>query len=115
MKELDSTEAAVTRRSPEAEEVEHLRRRLEIQTRRLFELDETCRKLLRDTEQLVYWMEVLGHDIEGHLHSWSWRIGSTVVAALRMLLLRRPKPTKSLRVFKLLRAFRDWKKENWLS
>jgi hypothetical protein len=59
--------------------------------------------------QLERVTESLSADIEKHLHSWTWKIGSGVLGSMRTILGRGRKPVEQLRIFQTLQAFRDWK------
>lgn len=100
---------AETERDRRAAEVENIRRQLQEQVHALRDREAKYRHSQGRLQQLLGLTENLSIEIEKHLHSWTWKIGSGVLGPVRRLTGRENKPVESLRVSRTLRAFQAWK------
>lgn len=100
---------AEAERDRRAGEVDNMRKQLMDQSRLQKKMETDNRHLKGRLRQLLGLTENLSMEIEKHLHSWTWRIGSGVLGPVRRLAGRENKPVDSLRINRTLRAFQAWK------
>ena len=79
------------------------------QTAQLNGLKARYQNLMADVQKLAGWLDTLSAKISTHLNSWTWKIGSLVLAPVKIALRRERKPARSLQVFKIIDLYSRWK------
>jgi archaellum component FlaC len=93
----------------EVASVEKLRQALEDQFRQSEKLREELRRRTRDLEKVVAWADRFQADLETHLHSWTWKVGSLALEPVRWALGKRGKPVEALSSIVVSKKYKKWR------
>jgi len=103
LKLLDEQKSGIER------ELEVLKQRLGERNLKYESLESVYRSRMADIQRLINWMEKIALDVDRHLHSWTWKVGSQVVDPVRRLMGKKSVPVESLRISKILNSYKSWK------
>lgn len=93
----------------EVASVEKLQRALEAQLRKKEKLEEELRRRTRDLEKVVAWADRFHADLETHLNSWTWKVGSLALEPVRRVMGKKGKPVKALRTSLVAQKYKKWR------
>jgi hypothetical protein len=101
-------EAAERMTRERATQADSLKNRSDVLTARLSRYQHEYKAVLGDVQRLIRWLQLLSNDMDTHLHSISWKIGSLTVGLGKSIIGKDRKPVTSFRAYEVMKSFEEW-------